>query len=226
MHPRGDGLRTTHLILSNLAVTAFLFMAFWTIDAAMLCSWFLRCLTQGPTVYPKATYKMVQDMRGRVDDRIIADYIDIKLIDRITRGIGPLLYFPGILLALLVCSYNTITYPWAWPTSWSIIMGCHFLIAVASILTLQASAESARRQTLEALDRHLKQFESDQTPSAEAQRDVGLAHARDMISEVRTLEGGVFVGIWRNPAIGATLLPILAGLLMAILRWWIEEGGI
>ena len=223
---RGREWKWAHLILSNLAVTAFLFMAFWTIDAAMLCSWFLRCLTQGPTVYPKATYKMVQDMRGRVDDRIIADYIDIKLIDRITRGIGPLLYFPGILLALLVCSYNTITYPWAWPTSWSIIMGCHFLIAVVSILSLQASAESARRQTLEALDRHLKQFESDQTPSAEAQRDVGLAHARDMISEVRTLEGGVFVGIWRNPAIGATLLPILAGLLMAILRWWIEEGGI
>lgn len=44
-----------------------------------------------------------------------------------------------------------------------------------------------------------------------------------MVAEVRDLRGGAFVGLVGNPAVGATLLPILGGVVVALLKIWVQS---
>jgi hypothetical protein len=54
-------------------------------------------------------------------------------------------------------------------------------------------------------------------------REVSFEEARDMVAEVRDLRGGAFVGLVGNPAVGATLLPILGGVVVALLKIWVQS---
>lgn len=218
----GAGL---HFWLSTAALVVFIALAFWTLDAALLSMWFIRSLVQGPTRYPYSTILMIQDLRGRINERLVADYLDIKLMAAITRGIGPMLYFPGVVLLLLVVAYNPITYGWAWPASWFVAILSHFLLAVAGVVGLQRTAQWARSRTVGALEDQLLVERRGAARDVQDVREGMLGEAHNMVTEVKELREGAFVGLVGNPVIGATLMPIAGAILMAILRRWAEGEG-
>ncbi len=220
---RANEGRAVHFFMSYGTFLVFLTLAFWTVDSAMLCGWFIKCLTQGPTTYPSSTIKMLRDRHGLIDERLIADYVDVKLIDQITRGIGTMLYFPATSFLFLMLSYNTITYMWPWPLSWFIVSVAHFLLAVYSILVLQRAAKSSRDKSVAALDNLLYHARINRTRSAQDLEHAVYQEAEDMVNEVRSLKGGAFVGLAGNPVIGASLLPIAGAILVALLQRWMSN---
>ena len=223
-HGQGDTIplrspcQTWNNTVSVVAVLGFVLLAFNVLDTALICAWFIRCLTQGPTNYPIYTIKAIRDRYGPIDRQVVANYIDVKLIHQITSGIGTTLYFPAIVLSILLVSYNPLTYTWPWPPSWFAIIAGHFAIAGAGVLALQHAAKASRDKCVEELEFHLNHQRVAQAQSQAAMKDALLDRAQELVAEVRGLREGAFAGVANNPVLGATLLPIGSVLVLELLK--------
>jgi hypothetical protein len=95
-----------------IAFPCFLFLTFWTIDAACLCRSFIQQISQGPTLYPLATREFFSSQRGRIPQHLLPEWIDVRIIADITQRVGTLIYLPSIALFLLLIAHHKSLYNW------------------------------------------------------------------------------------------------------------------
>jgi hypothetical protein len=202
---------------------AFLLLTFWTVDAACLCRWFIQQLTEGPTLYPEATLKYFGDLRGRIDDDALAEFIDVKIIAEITDRVGLMLYFPAIILFLMLLAYNTFTFVWPWRPSWILIMFCHFAVALLSMVILQNSAKRARDACVASLEAKIQQARSAHAATDQERTTAALTEGEKLLEEMRGLRSGAFVGFAGNPVVGALLVPSGGTVVLELIRYFLEK---
>jgi hypothetical protein len=135
-------------------------------------------------------------------DTILAQYLDIDLIAKRTEVVGALIYYPFVLISLLIVSRISIFDNWTWPAPLLIVIGLNGGYAAWSAFSLRKTAEKARLEALRNLNDLLiaRTAEGDGN-KAEAQT------ARETISMITAEERGAFAAISHHPLIGALLLP-------------------
>ncbi|MGO8698280.1 MAG: hypothetical protein ACLQVY_11250 [Limisphaerales bacterium] len=101
--------------LAWVAFLLFLFLSFWTIDAAFLCRWLILRISQGPTLYSLATRRHFARKRGQVPLHVLSEWIDVSVIAHITERVGALIYFPAALLLLIILGNDDFLYYFPWP---------------------------------------------------------------------------------------------------------------
>jgi hypothetical protein len=204
------------------AFCLFVFLSFWTIDAACLCRWFIQRISQGPTDYSLATRQHFSKRRGQVPYHVLSEWIDVSIIAQITERVGRLIYFPAVLLLLLLLSNNGLLYYFPWPPAYYVLVTCNFVVAAASIVILQNAARRAREQSVQVLEEKLNQLRAGSAATEAQKKQHDISETEDMLNEIRTLKKGAFGGFWSNPVVGALLIPSGGTALVAIIQYLVK----
>jgi hypothetical protein len=233
---RGPVAAEWNKLLLWSSILTFLFLAFWIIDAACLCRWLIERLSESPTSYPKSCLQYFARQRGlgkksgtsenedtatmekdpAYDDTILAEWIDMKLIEQLTERVGRLVYYPFIVFFILIVSRNNWLDRWPWPPSLIIIFGLNLALAAASMLILQSAALKARDIGLENLRAKVEAAEQKAAPTPDANR---AAVGRKLLDELQSLDKGAFAPFWQSPLIGAILIPSGGSVLLELMSY-------
>lgn len=191
-----------YITLIWVTVSAFVLLAFFVIDAILLHEGFLKQLaTDDTTHWPKGTGKGFKYTRrtltAHCDD--LADYWDIVLIAKRTKVVGGKIYYPFIILSLLIIARLNYFDNWTWPPVLVIVFCSHFSLAFFAAWRLPKIAKDYRDKVLERLKRRRRQafMQAQKTPEA----------VDTMVEEIEATHQGAFSYLWEQPVIRAALLP-------------------
>jgi hypothetical protein len=189
--------------LMGCMIFAFLFLTFFVIDAILLHEGFLIQFETKETRWPDATFQNfhypIGPDRPRSNESDLADYWDILLISKRTEAVGSVIYYPFVILSLLIVARLRCLYNWAWSPALIVALLMHFSLAMYAAWRLPKGAREYRDKILERMKRRRRQslILAKKTPEA----------IDTMIEEVQSTHQGAFSYLWEQPAIRALLLP-------------------
>jgi len=163
---------------------------------------FLIQLEKKETCWPDATFKRFEYSvlpNRPVNEADLADYWDILLISKRTEAVGRLIYYPFIILSLLILARLSYFDNWTWSPVVVVALSMHFSLALYAAWRLPKAARAYRDKVLERLKRRRRQA------LMLAQRMPEVSDT--MIEEVQSTHQGAFSYLWEQPAIRALLLP-------------------
>jgi hypothetical protein len=127
-----------------------------------------------------------------------------------------LIYYPFVVLLVLVVAQNPLFDNWHWNSPLALMALFNAGVAVGCAVLLQRAAKGARSRALIVLDELLR----DRVGPAEDSVQEKLSRIR---AEIEGTTTGAFAGFSQNPVVGAVLLPLLGGggltALEALLRY-------
>jgi hypothetical protein len=213
---RGELLWRVNIILVCAAVLAFSVLAFMTIDAALNCRRFIVEISERASEYSAATRRHFSRQLGGIDLQYLDEWIDLQLIAELTERVGRLVYYPTIILLLLMIARNSVWDAWTWPAYLIVIFALNFGLALASVIILQRAARDAKRKAEESLDRKVKRLRAQTAPSHD---DNNAKQAEQLLADMRLLRRGAFVPFWENPVVGAIFLSSGGTTALQLLTW-------
>jgi hypothetical protein len=183
-------------------ICAFLFLTFFVIDAILLHEGFLLQLGKRETCWPDATFRRFEysiTSSRPLNESDLADYWDILLISKRTEAVGRLIYYPFVILSLLIVARLRCFDNWTWSPVVIVVLSMHFSLALYAAWRLPKVARVYRDKVLERLKRRGRQalMLAQRTPEA----------IDTIIEEVQSTHQGAFSYLWEQPAIRALLLP-------------------
>jgi hypothetical protein len=130
-------------------------------------------------------------------------WIDARLLAEHTAAIGPLIYFPFVLLGLLIVARSRLFDNWAIDGSVLVVLGSYVLWAIAMAALLNLGAEMARRKALETMATDLLWLKG-----AGEKYDRLAKQFPGLIEQVRDLRQGAFAPFFEQPLVKAILVPL------------------
>jgi hypothetical protein len=178
-------------------------VTFWMIDSAVLCAWFIGRLSPTPTRYPEATLKYFARQRSLDDDALLQEWIDLQMIADLTETVGKLVYWPFIVLLLILLARNPWWDHWTWNWPLMVTFGINAVLAAVSSIILQRAAVTAREIGVKHLEEKVNEKRRKAAVSI-AQHESNSAEL--LLEEIHELQRGAFAPISKNPLVGALLL--------------------
>lgn len=221
LHPtRGELIEDLNTIVAFGSAISFMLLAFMAVDKAVLCRRFIRELGAAPTLYGKTTCRHFARQMGRINDDYLDEWIDLQLIADLTEHVGRLIYYPTILVLLMLLARNSWWDAWGWSGFVLIVFGCNFILALASIVILQRAAKEAKRVAEQSLEAKVKKLKARVAPSVAAN---DAAREEELLKEVQGLERGAFVPFWENPVVGAIFLSSGGTTILQLFIWFVAR---
>jgi len=213
--PSGDW----YAALCWTAFCLFLFLSFWTLDAAFLCRWFILRISQGPTLYSLATRQHFSRQRGNVPFHVLSEWIDVSIIAQITERVGMLVYYPASLFLLIIMGNSNLIYYFPWSPIIYVMVISDFGVALASVVILRRAARDARDRSADSLKEKINQLKSGAVITEAEQKQHNIRETEQLLNDINSLRKGAFGGFWSNPVVGALLLPSGGTALIEIIRF-------
>jgi hypothetical protein len=173
---RGVLALRVHEVLHVLAFLMLYFVVFFVADASALCVSFLRHLRREQSVWPDATLRRFGAKLGFDNVRLIDHWIDLQFLAERTAAINRLVYYPFIVLSLVLLSRSPVFDDWTMPLSGKVLAALGALIAFACAVALRQAAERSRKAALKEIDDTLIQA-SGQAGGPQTQAKIGDAAA-------------------------------------------------
>jgi hypothetical protein len=201
-----------------LAVFSMLFLIFFVVDATAFCFQLVAALgrdlpernsehvaegkARARTRWPERTLeRYVEELR--LDKRYLDDWIAMEFVGRRTEAVARLVYYPFIVISLMVLSRSTLFYNWRTSTGLVVVISGSVLIVIVCAYLLRSGAEDLRRKGVERLEMaRLRLLGPD-----EADRQVASKLAV-MIEDMQAFRVGAFASYSQQPLVRALLLPL------------------
>lgn len=137
-----------------------------------------------------------------IRDACVSHWLDVKVIEMWTDVVSPIIYYPFIVLCLMILSRSPVFDNLGTPYQLMIVFGVSGLYAAACAFKLRNVAERARGTALERFTHLL----------VKAKGQAGLASLSGqidvMMKEIQSLRRGAFAPFTEQPVVRALLLPI------------------
>jgi hypothetical protein len=134
----------------------------------------------------------------------VGQWLLIRLIDDVTNVVARLIYYPFVVLLVLIVAQNRLFDDWHWNVPLALMAMFNAGVAVVCGVMLQRAAKSAKGKALGALDGLLRE-----------RAGAGDDPLREKFVQTRAdIEGtstGAFASPSQNPVVGAILLPLFGG---------------
>jgi hypothetical protein len=130
------------------------------------------------------------------------DWIDIQLIASRTAVVGSFIYYPFLILSLLILARSSFIDDWQTPIGLASLFAFYLLLALACALLLRNAAERARRHALENLTQEIAKALGNEAHKQEVDQMKFIKEA--ILAEHR----GAFSSFLHQPWIKALLLPL------------------
>jgi hypothetical protein len=207
---RGPISSWVDLVLLLSVVLVYVFLAFFVADAVRVCKAFVRHLASGRSKWSNETVaRFTRDMAEASDKPLpeklstsnyLRDYIDMRLIAERTEAIGGLIYYPFVILLLIICARSAIFDNWDWTTSLLVMLGVTAALIVLSAYSLRLAAEQARDIALRRLNSELLRAIAREDATAKALLET-------VIAAVRGVTEGAYRPFTQQPIVRALLIP-------------------
>jgi len=195
---RGTLSCTTAKVLLSLGVLSFLTLLALVVRETYLCQRFIRVLYAGPSTWPAQTLA-----KFGVTTRSARDWLDIKLVGRLTAAIGGLIYGPFAVCFLLLVSRSSLFDQWYLPPGLAAVFGVSLALALTAAVQLRNAAEHARTVALERLSDTRRRLASADTVDEKELREIDT-----LVREIGELRTGAFRPFSQQPVVRAILLPL------------------
>jgi hypothetical protein len=206
---RGEVALFVHEVLHVLVFLMLYFVVFFVADAAALCVTFVGYLRRPESVWPTSTIRHFEKKLGFADARLVDHWIDMQFLAQRTKAINHLVYYPFVMLSLVLLSRSPAFDDWTMPTSGKILSAIGALIALLCAMALRQAAERTRRSGLAAVEFALMQAngrpgcaETEPGPCAPTPRQLEIL--RDHMVK---LDRGAFATYTQQPLLKAIMLP-------------------
>jgi len=188
-------------IIIGFSVLSMLVLLFLVADAARLCICWVNLVRDDDVDWRKSKLsEYVQ--RLRLPENHAAAWIKIHLIGERTSEVTRLIYYPVIIILLMLLSRSTYFDDWDFPQALAIIVGLNFFIVLGSIVRLNFVAQSVREDILD--DLQDEKLAADR-PEAETYTP-NSSERQELIDRLESLRIGAYMKIWEQPPVRATLM--------------------
>jgi hypothetical protein len=180
-----------------LAGVALLLLSFYVVDAIQLNSNFIRMFGREVTKWGRGVVN--QSHRSPpLTEKELSAYHEIFFVAQRTQAVAPLIWYPLLVLSLLVVARSSFFDNWTWPASLILILAITAACALGSAILLRRAAEQLRETALNDLRRFRLLGRE-----VEAKRQM----FDELIAEIRDLKTGAFAPLTEQPFIRAVLFP-------------------
>ena len=191
------------------------FLNFLVFDATLSCLRFVNKLRRAQSIWPQATIGVYRG-RLRLQTKLVHDWIDLDFVAKRTTCIGWLIYYPFVLIALLIVSRSTIFANYAPSLTILIAQGISLSIVFSCAIMLwwvaRATRDLAKQNLTEGMIR-----------AKDAESNLRLAEQLEtLLAQVAQLNRGAFSPLSQQPVVKALLFPLSSAGWVAL----IENGTI
>lgn len=192
--------------LLGIGVLSTLFLLFVVVDAIRLCVYWLERLGSDEVGWSD---KDLSKRRSSFPMPHQQHLDKIRLIGDRTAAVSRLVYYPMLLILMMLLARSTYFDDWGMPQALAVIVGVNFLIAIVSSLRLNQVALKIRDKVIENLhDEHDRLIATKEGKSKEPIQS--STEIKDLIERIKQMQVGAFRRPWDQPVIRASLL-ILGG---------------
>ena len=211
----------TDMVVIVFSVLSMLALIFFVLDATRLCVSFVRRLASRPTNW--STGLLSTHSQARNMDPAYLDYwLDIRFIAHRTEAVGKLIYYPFLILFLMVISRNRYFDNWDIPLGLVILLTLSLMYAISSACLLRSAAEHARQMAVQNLKEKfvaLKGNTNGEKVTGQSAEQLELT-----IKEIESISEGAFRPFTQHPVFRAIALPTGGyGVLMLIEYFLINQ---
>ncbi len=227
---RSDFSKNITSVIVFASVFSFLALLILVVDEIRLTSKFIKVLTDNNMEWDGEVYKRLRVDRRKEDRTLGAgeeegrnkapkgwelffnNWIKARLIARFTKAVDNIIYFPFIIILMLIVSRFRIFDNWNMPLPLVIIFATNFLLASYFGFRLHKYAKKAK-------DKILKEMENEEIalfskgPSSNKKEELRLDRkdlqvlAKNIIEKTRAIREGAFVPFWEQPILQSVMIP-------------------
>jgi hypothetical protein len=194
---RGRLSGAANLFALFASIVIFILVTAYVIDATRLCKRLIEILANRRTEWPKPLLKSWTDKLG-LDDRYLDEWLDMRLIGRLTEVVGQLIWWPFLLLVLLIVARNPFVANFDWPPSLWLVFGLNTAFVLGYAILLRSAARKAREKELKLLRRKLIKAEKEEKGAA--------LQIEGLMSEIKNMNRGAFAPLSSQPVVHAILV--------------------
>jgi hypothetical protein len=157
---------------------------------------------QPKTATEKEEPSDAEQRQKKIAQSVLDAWLDARIVAERTKAIAPLVYFPFVVLALIVIARWDAFDNWDMPVGLLVVLTVSFSVCCFSAAFLQRTANRVRRRCIAQLQRCLlarKGDKGDWLPTT--------AQIEQVTDQIRTLREGAFVPFLEQPFFRAALLP-------------------
>jgi hypothetical protein len=200
---RGHVTGTAYMVATIADVFATLFLIFLVADATLYSRSFVAQLTEIRSKWPRRTLAHFERKLG-LDPAYLDDWIDIQLLVKRTKFITTLIYFPALMLALLVVSRSPVFDSYTVTPTLVIAQAISVVAIIATVFSLRRAAERAREAAVAHLTDEIIAAKGARGPEKIAEQ------LQMLLARVENLREGAFAPLSSQPVVKAVLLPLLS----------------
>ncbi len=179
------------------AALAMMLLTFYIVDAIQLNRNFIRIFTRGISSWPPKGFERAGRLPPLTEEQL-APYHNILFVAKRTEVVARLVWYPWIVLTLMLLARISLFDNWTWPPAIILIFGLNASWALGSAILLRRAAEKLRLAAIDSLERFRSQSYADETKR-------GMLS--ELIDEIRGLKKGAFAPLHEQPFIQAILVP-------------------
>ncbi len=188
-------------MIIGVSVLSMLVLLFLVADAARLCICWVNLVHDHRVDWSKSKLpEYVQ--RLRLPENHATAWINIHLIGERTNAVTRLIYYPVIIILLMLLSRSSYFDNWDFPQALAIIVGLNFAIVLGSIVRLNFVAQSVREDILH--DHQDEKLAADR-PEAKSYTP-SSSERQELIERLENLRIGAYMKVWEQPPVRATLM--------------------
>jgi hypothetical protein len=198
---RGDTSFVLYHIVTFALVMSTLVLIFFVADATWLCWRLTRDCRAETAIWPAATLQEFSN-RFRLPAQYLDDWIDLIFVSKRTKCINTLLYWPFLIIALIVVSHSPLLARYGRSIPDVVAIGVALLIVIACAVALRWAAEGSRAKARRRLNEHLIHARGQaDDPQLTGQLEL-------LLRRVEELREGAFSPFSQQPLVRAMLLPL------------------
>ena len=210
---RGDFACNIDKAILGFSVLTMLVLLFLVVDAARLCICWVSSLRE-PNLDWDNTRKPEFVQRLKLSDSHTIAWMKVHLIGERTAEVTRLIYYPVMIILLMLLARSTYFDNWDFPQALAIVVGLNFVIALGSIVRLNFVARSVREDILRELQEEKLAADKPESESYEP----NPSERKELISQLEELQMGAYLRVWDQPAVRATLL-LLGGVALTFAEY-------
>jgi hypothetical protein len=193
-------------VLLYYAVTPLLFgvtllLIFFVADATWLCWRLTRDIRTPTIVWPERTLRDFSRRYG-LPQGVVADCIDLIFVAKRSKRINTLLYWPFLIIALIVVSHSPVLANYGRSIPDLVTMAVAVLIVTICGVALRLSAEATRAEARRRLTERLM-IAKGESSGAQTTSQLEL-----LLRRIEELREGAFSPFSQQPLVRAMLLPL------------------
>ena len=213
---RGQETAMVNSGILYIAIGAYCFLAFYTLDAVFLARKMITELAMCETVWPKAVLARFGE-RHPIKLKQLDGYVDVLFTGAQTKAVHQLFFCPAVILLLLIMARFSVFDNWTWSPLLITIFIFFALLVIACAVILRNAANDIRKDALRQLEGYLHSLDSDKKGAA-----LEKERTEAVIKEIEAIRTGAYAPLPQSVMIIATLIPTGGAGLLALLGKFIS----